>query len=87
VSRVAGIITAVTSGADKFVVETPLGFSLCEWFGGAVLIDVGDTIEGDLHSFGFHDLKLTGRYDTVRVWINNFYSSREEAKAFLRGKG
>ncbi|MCX6793400.1 MAG: hypothetical protein NTY12_05285 [Candidatus Falkowbacteria bacterium] len=72
-----GVITYAPSGCDYFIVESSLGYSLFEWFGGA-LPNEGDALYGDFSGYGFKDF-YTGSNRKIRVWVEDYLLSRSRA--------
>lgn len=72
-------------GCDYYLIEDPTGsYSLVEWFGG-IIPDEGDTVYGELYSFGFKDL-YTSYGSKARVWIDNYFLSEDRASEELIDK-
>lgn len=75
--RNKGVVVFSPSGCDYYLVETSLGYSLLEWYGGFYQYE-GDTIFGNLNSYGFKDVtKLDGR--SGRVYIEDYMLSKSRA--------
>ena len=77
-STLGVVVLEATPGCDHFVVETNLGYSLLEWYGGVTTIWEGDNVFGELHSYGFKDIEFQGR-GKMRVWIEDYWMSDEDA--------
>lgn len=72
-----GEVVFSKSGCDYYIVETSLGYSLLEWYGG-FLQDEGDIIYGNLNSYGMKDItSSSGR--SGRVWIDDYMLSKTSA--------
>ena len=70
---------------DYFVVETNMGFTLLEWYGGTWAIWVGDVVYGDLHSYGMKNIDIEGRGE-MRVWVDDYWASEADAARYFYGK-
>ncbi|GAG07882.1 unnamed protein product [marine sediment metagenome] len=71
-----GVVVAEDNG--DFVVESPMGYAILEWFGGSFTFE-GNTIVGDFESYGIktvYDLR-TGQ--EIRVWVDEYWLSRNRA--------
>lgn len=81
-----GVVVAEdTPGCDHFIVETVSGYTLLEWYGGAVSIFQGDTVHGDLNEYGFHDIYFDRR-GTMRVWVDDYMASKSKAAEYFQEK-
>ena len=70
---------------DKYIIQTSLGFTIAEWYGGTTL-DEGQEICGELNTIGFVDVAVAGS-DSAHLWIEDYCLSESEAvDAFLRYK-
>lgn len=72
-----GDVTHSPSGCDYFLVETPMGFALLEWYSGNTPAR-GDTIVGDYEEYGFKDIYNVSADAEVRVWVEEYWLDREE---------
>jgi hypothetical protein len=63
---------------DYFIVETSMGYSILEWYGGNDPSE-GDMIVGDFESYGFADLHNTTKDIELRVWVEDYWLSRDRA--------
>jgi hypothetical protein len=81
-SETGAVVLEDTPGCDEFVVETSLGYVLLEWYGGVVSIWEGDTVVGDLHSYGFTDVHIDGRGE-MRVWVEDYMVGEREATEYF----
>jgi len=73
-----GNIVYTKDDCDYFIVETPLGFTLLEWFGGT-LPSKGDVIVGDFESYGLKDIYNLTSDDEMSVYIEDYWLSKEDA--------
>lgn len=68
------IVVATTQGCgDWYVVENSSGFAMLQWFGGTSPVR-GDTLVGDIGSFGMKDLLLNGQ--STKAWVEDFMLTR-----------
>jgi len=70
-------VIATYSGCDYFVADGTGGLYVLEWYGGHIPSE-GDTIIGDIDSYGFKDVIYNG-YSTGRVWIEDYLLSPTSA--------
>ena len=62
------------SSYDHIVIETRSGFVFAEVYTGS--FDEGDIVYGDLHSYGFKNVKVGSR--TGRIYIDDYFESRSD---------
>jgi len=80
-----GTVAVTTRGClSRYVVDTPSGYVLAEWYGGHDP-DRGDTVEGDLNSYGFKDVLING--SSSRAYIDDYMLSRDSVIRKLREHG
>ena len=75
---VQGIVVAGErdcSRSDRIMIETRGGYVVGEVYSG--FFDRGDTVIGELHSFGTKNVRVNGR--NGRLYIDDFYLSRSSA--------
>lgn len=64
---------------DYYLVEDSYGdYTLVEWYGGITPYS-GDTLVGELHSYGFKDLYDINRDSSTHVWIDDYMLSEDSA--------
>ena len=73
-----GEVTHKQSGCDYFVVETTTGYDVLEWYGGHDP-DKGDVLIGKFHSYGMHEVYDETADDNLRVWVEDYDLSKEDA--------
>jgi hypothetical protein len=63
---------------DLFIANGPSGLYVLEWYGG---YDprLGDTIIGDINSFGFKDVFYPSANRAGRVWVEDYLVSEDAA--------
>ena len=85
---VAGVV--IFSGKSKYVVNTELGMTVCEWYGGYDL-EEGDVVVGQLHQFGLQTVVLvknrTATSTKTKLWVDNFWLDKDRAIEWLQRKG
>lgn len=65
------------SGCDYFMVETGTAFAVLEWYGGHDP-DKDDRLVGDM-SYGMKTFAYINRDSTVKVWVEEYGLSKEDA--------
>jgi hypothetical protein len=80
-----GMVTVTRYGCDYFLVQTPLGYSLLEWYGGATP-DRGDTVSGVLEEYGFHSIYDVSSRHSIRVYIEDYWLDEDDASDQLNEK-
>ena len=75
---VKGVVVYKKSGCDYFIVETNMGYALLEWYAGNDP-DKGDIIIGNFESYGFKDIYNLTADSELRVWVEDYWMSKEEA--------
>lgn len=63
---------------DYFLASGPKGYYLLEWYGGYTP-DKGDTIAGDLDSYGLKDVAYPGQGEKGRVYVDDYWLSKSRA--------
>jgi hypothetical protein len=63
---------------EYFIVEVNMGYSILEWYGGNDPSE-GDMIVGDFESYGFADLYNTTKDAELRVWVEDYWLSKDRA--------
>ena len=72
-----GYVVKTISGCDYFIADGPSGLYVLEWFGGYDP-DEGDTVEGEINSYGMKDVMYNGNLPG-RVWVEDFLESSSAA--------
>jgi hypothetical protein len=80
-----GTVVRRISSCDYFMVETPKGFSILEWFGGHDP-DKGDKIVGAYESYGMKTVYDATADEEVRVWVEDYYLTKDSALEKLMDK-
>lgn len=63
---------------DYYVIDTGLGCSIVERYGGNVLWK-GNKVVGDLESYGFKDIYNLSNRNETRVYVEDYLLDEEEA--------
>jgi hypothetical protein len=74
----SGIVSHIISGCDYFIVETSMGYSLVEWYGGAIP-DKGDILYGEFEQYGFQDVYNSTKDEEMRIWVEEYWLDLEDA--------
>jgi serine/threonine protein kinase len=83
-ARNTGIVAYTTYSCDYYIVQTTLGYSLLEWFGGRTP-SKGDKIYGELNRFGFKDLVIGSSKVKTRAWIEDYMlTDKSVVEKFLK---
>ena len=72
------IVTHKISGCDYFVAYGTKGYFVLEWYGGHDP-DKGDVIVGPINSYGFKDVYYPDIDTDGRVYVEDYYLSKEDA--------
>lgn len=67
---------------DFYIVETRRYFVLVELYRGR--LDDGDKVEGELHRYGFKYLKNLKKDSEIKVYIENYWRSKETCFEWLK---
>jgi len=71
-----GVVVYYKSGCDYYIVETNMGYSLLEWYGGNDPSE-GDTLVGNYESYGMKTIyNLTVNSET-KVWVEDYQLSKD----------
>jgi hypothetical protein len=80
-----GVVVWTGGCSSRYVVETPAGYVLLEWFGGHDPFK-GERLVGELNSYGMKDLYVLPSGNSTRAWIDDFMLSRSSVVEKLRDK-
>ena len=78
-TAIGGKVAYVKSGCDYYIVADKSGYDLLEWYGGRMPA-VGDTLAGDIHSYGFKDIYIgttVSNGTKGRAWIEDYLLSAD----------
>jgi hypothetical protein len=70
-----GIVVFYKSGCDYYIVETNMGYSLLEWYGGNDPSE-GDVLVGDYESYGMKTIYNVTANSGTKVWVEDFWLSK-----------
>lgn len=73
-----GEVAHIKSGCSYYIVETTMGFALLQWFGGSSP-SRGDVLVGNFESYGMKDLYNLTQDSETRVWVDNYWMSKDRA--------
>ncbi len=71
-----GVVAYVKSGCSYYIVETTMGFAILQWFGGSTP-SRGDILVGDYESYGMKDIYNITQDSETKVWVDNFWVSKD----------
>ena len=77
-----GEVVKKFGSCDYFIADGPSGLYVLEWYGGYDP-DEGDTIFGDIGSYGFADVLYNGSYEG-RVYVEDYLESSSAALDEIR---
>ena len=80
-----GAVVLRVSGCDYYVVETNMGYAILEWFGGNDP-STGDVLVGDYESYGMKDIHNLTVDSESRVWVEDYFLSKNRALEKLQDK-
>ena len=80
-----GVVVYDRGCSFRFIVDAPLGYALLEWFGG-YSPSTGDIITGDFETYGIRDVYDVTARSTVKVWIEDFWLSKDAVLEKLKDK-
>ena len=67
-----GVVVYNKSGCNsRYVVKTNMGYAILEWYGGNDPSE-GDTIVGDIDSYGFKDLYNVTQDAAMKVYVEDY---------------
>lgn len=72
------IVVRKKFGCDYFVAYSKSGYYLLEWFGGWDP-DKDDIVVGAINSYGIKNVKYTNIGNSGKVWVEDFWLTREDA--------
>lgn len=74
-----GVVIWDYNSCDYIIIETRGWYVVAEKRMGSYFLDSGDRVRGDLTSYGFKDVYALSKDDEVRLYIDNYHSSKEDA--------
>ena len=79
---VRGVVVHYKYSSDKIIIKTSMGYTCGEVYGG-FLVDEGHILNGELENYGFKDIYDLTIDDTIRIWIDEYWLSKNEALRWL----
>jgi hypothetical protein len=73
-----GAVVYRISGCDYFVVQTTKGYDVLEWYGGWDA-SKGDDLVGSFEQYGMRDVVDTTADESMRVWVQEYWLTKEDA--------
>jgi hypothetical protein len=73
--EVKGVVVYKSKNCSYFIVESPSGYALLEWYGGNEP-EIGDVIIGDFESYGFKKIYNLTAGKSLIVWVEDFWLSK-----------
>ena len=70
-----GVVVYIRSSCSYYIVETAMGYSLLEWYGGNTPTQ-NDVLVGDFEAYGMKDIYNITADSETRVWVDNFWMSK-----------
>ena len=74
----AGKGTVVAICSAHHLISSSQGYAIIEWYGGNSP-SRGDVIVGDFQSYGMKDVFNLSQDSDVRVWVDDFWMSKDRA--------
>lgn len=71
-----GVVVFIKSGCSYYIVETPMGYALLQWFGGSTPFR-GDVLVGDYESYGMKEIYNVTRDSETKVWVDQYWMSKD----------
>ncbi len=85
-NQIKGVSLGEFSSCDYYLIEDSSGYyTLAEWYGGSTTYS-GNTVVGELHSYGFKDLYNISRDSSTRAYIDDWMLSEDSATEKLIDK-
>ncbi len=80
-----GFVVLRKGSCDYFLVETPAGYDLLEWYGGNDPARA-DELTGNFEEYGFHDIYNLTADEELRVWVEDYWLSKSSGLERLYDK-
>lgn len=81
---VNGVVVYVDS--DVIVIATTNGLTVGELYGGYYALNEEDVVVGELESYGFKDVYCPTSGREARVYVDDFWLSKEDAIRWVQDK-
>ena len=76
----SAIVIFENSGCDYIILETSdYWYVVAQKYSGAYGLTTGDTVIGKLASFGFKDVYGPSSSQEMRLYVDNYYATRDNA--------
>ena len=73
-----GVVVFYNS-SGKIAIQTDYGYTVGEVMSVPIMLDRGDTVTGDLESYGTHDIYDITTDETFSLWVDDYWLSRDRA--------
>jgi hypothetical protein len=70
-----GVVVLYKSGCNYYIVETNMGYTILEWYGGNNP-SRGDVLTGDFETYGMKDVYNLSANAETKVWVEDFWLSQ-----------
>ncbi len=84
-TSVRGTVSHRISGCDYFLVLTPTGYDVLEWYGDHDP-DKGDVLIDNYETYGFHDILDETADEKIHVYTDDYHLSKTSALEKLTDK-
>ena len=78
-----GVVVYYNYSSGKIIIETSLGYTCGEVYSYSGLLDTGDTIAGNLESYGVHEVYNLTHDSTFQIYIDEYWLNRNRALEWL----
>lgn len=82
---VKGVVIYDKGCRSYFIVQTPMGYALLQWYGGNQPSN-GDEIVGDFEMYGMKDIYNLSSSGNTKVWVEDFWLSKSRVIEKLADK-
>lgn len=76
--RTVSVVVYVPNACDYYIAYNDMGFVVLEWFGGAIP-DKGDTLRGDINTYGMKAIWNATQNQSTQVWIEEYWLDSDDA--------
>ncbi len=74
------VVYPTRQGCDYFIVSTPSGYALLQlWYATIYEPELNDEIVGEFEAYGFRDVLNLTQKVTYRVWVEDYWLSKNRA--------
>ena len=78
-----GIVAFYNQSSSKVVISTQMGFTCGTLMSVPIWLSRGDTVAGDLESFGTHEIYNLSHDESFSLWIDNYWMSEDQVLDWL----